>query len=174
MGGGKRRLKIGFGNVGIFDKKHERTILQVEGIIAVKDCADIGHGSRICVGERGVLTFGSNFVNTAKGSIVCCNRITFGDDVLTSWETLVMDTDFHAVIDINGISRPYTYPVIIGSSVWICNRAMVLKGAKIADGCIVGACALVAGSFMTPNTLLAGNPASERRYGVTRDKRQDC
>lgn len=174
MGGGGGRLKIGFGSVGIFDKKYERTILQIDGIIVVKDCANIGHGSRICVGEKGRLTFGSNFVNTAKCTIVCCDHIAFGDDVLISWDTLVMDTDFHGVIDINnGTSKTHIRSINIGSSVWICNRAMILKGAEIADGCIIGAYALVVGRFTTPNTLLVGNPASEHRHGVTRDKSQD-
>jgi len=85
-----------------------------------------------------------------------------------------MDTDWHGVIDINnGTSKPHIRSINIGSSVWICNRVMVLKGTKIADGCIIGACALVVGGFTPPNTLLTGNPATGHQHGVTRDKSQD-
>ena len=57
----------------------------------------IGTGSRIIVGENGHLVLGHSFVNTAKITIICFRRIEFGDNVLTSWENLIMDTDFHRV-----------------------------------------------------------------------------
>ena len=170
MGGVKpAMLKVGFGCVGIYDKKYERSILQIDGCIVLRGKATFGHGSRICVTSNGTLSIGDNFNNTAMTAIVCDNNITFGDNVLVSWDTLVMDTDWHAMQrtdtgEIFGCSKP----IIIGNNVWLCTRCIILKGGEIADGCIVGASSVVSKHFMTPNTIIVGNPAVEKRHGITR------
>lgn len=87
-------LKVGFGNVGVFDKKYERTMLQIGGTLSDKKVS-FGHGSRICVYPSGVLKFKGEFINSTSMTIICSKQITFGDGVLSSWDTLVMDTDLH-------------------------------------------------------------------------------
>lgn len=167
-GGRTAMLRIGFGDVGVFDKTYERTILQIDGRIELGGKASFGHGSRICVTENGVLSIGDNFINTAMMTITCTGRIEIGRNVLTSWNTLVMDTDWHAIRNTKtGEIRPYRAPVHIGNDVWLCVRSVVLKGSQIADGCVVGANAVVHGIFLTPNSLIAGNPATERKNDVT-------
>ena len=53
-----------------------------------------------------------------------------------------------------------TAPIKIGKEVFICARAFILPGVSIADGAIVGACALI--SRDVPEwTIWAGNPARE-------------
>lgn len=56
-----------------------------------------GHGSRICATKNGTLSIGKHFINTTITTIVCDNNITFGNNVLVSWDTLVMDTDWQAM-----------------------------------------------------------------------------
>lgn len=48
--------------------------------------------------------------------------------------------------------------IFIGNNVWIAENVVVLPGAYIADGCIVGANAVVTGKF-DKNTMIAGVPA---------------
>jgi len=88
-------IKIGFGEVGIFDKKYSRSILELSGKIIFNGNANIGHGSKISVGKDAILNLGNNFIITAESSIVCFKKITFGDNCLISWDDLFMDTDFH-------------------------------------------------------------------------------
>jgi acetyltransferase-like isoleucine patch superfamily enzyme len=118
--------------------------------------------------KPGKLILGKEFINTAAMTIVCNKEILFGNHVLTSWNTLVMDTDFHATYD---TEKKHILPsernVHIGSNVWIGTRSVILKGTDIADGCIVGACSLVSGQFNTPNTIIAGNPAQEKKHSRT-------
>lgn len=162
-------LKIGFGGVGIFDKRYERSMMQIDGDIVLQGRQfNIGHGSRICVCKGGELVLGDNFCNTAMMTIVCKKRITFGENVLTSWNTLVMDTDWHEVADLNsGKTKPKTKGITIGNNVWLGTRSVILKGSVLPDGCIVGANAVVTKAFNNENTLIAGNPARECRSGVT-------
>lgn len=158
-----KMITIGFGNVGIFDSAYERTILQIDGTLVVipkRNSVYIGHGSRICALEKAKIKFGTNFCNTAKGTICCVGNIDFGNNVLTSWDTLIMDTDWHSIQDINTLEIfSKTKPISIGNDVWIGTRAVILKGTTIPDNCIIGANSLITKSFDKTNTIIAGNPA---------------
>jgi acetyltransferase-like isoleucine patch superfamily enzyme len=170
VGGNFARLRIGFGNVGVFDKTYERSIIQIDGQITLKGKATFGHGSRICVMENGVLTIGDNFINSAMQTIVCGKQITIGENVLTSWNTLIMDTDFHQSRNVvSGELSIVSKPITIGNNVWMGTRAVILKGSDIADGCIIGANSLVSGKFEKPNSLIVGNPGIVKRENITRN-----
>lgn len=167
-GGNTAMLRVGFGGVGIYDKKYSRTILTIKGTVVLNGRATLGHGSVLSVQENATVTFGDNFCNTAEGKIVCKKSITFGDNVLTSWETLIMDTDWHAIQNtLFGEVYPCTEEIVIGNNAWICTRSTVLKGAVIPDGCIVGANTLCTKKFTEENTIIAGNPANVRKKNVT-------
>lgn len=161
-------FKIGFGTVGVFDKRYNRSILQIQGLIKLKGKASFGQGARICVNTGGILNIGERFNNTAEMTIVCYNNITIGDDVLTSWNTLIMDTDFHQTVNLESeeISE-CDAPIYIGEKVWIGTRAVILKGSSIPNGCIIGANSLINKKFMKENSLIAGNPASIKKSNVT-------
>lgn len=171
LGGVNRgMLSIGFGSVGLYDKRYQRSVLQLDGTIKLhgdsKVC--IGHGSRICIGKNGCVTFGKNFINTAQMNICCVDSIVFGDDVVTSWDTLVMDTDWHSVRNVmTSEICCRTKPIVIGNGVWLCTKSLVLKGSYIPNGCIVGAGSLVNGYFEEENCLIAGNPGHVRKKHVT-------
>lgn len=166
-------LSIGFGSVGLYDKRYQRSVLQLDGNIKLygNSKVSLGHGSRISVGKNGCVTFGKNFINTAHMNICCVDSIVFGDDVVTSWETLVMDTDWHSVRNTkNNEVGCCTKPIVIGSGVWLCTKSMVLKGSNIPNGCIVGANSLVVGCFNEENCLIAGNPGQVRKKHVTMNR----
>lgn len=163
-------IKFGFGHVGVFDKRYERSIWEVSGCIKVVGRVEMGHGSRLCVVHEGVLQFGKNFINTAKMTLICTDNITFGNDVLTSWNTLIMDTDWHNTQTVStGELRPCHRPITFGNHIWIGTRAVILKGTQIADGTIIGAGAIVTGKHGKPNVILAGNPAKEVKDDITRE-----
>ena len=159
IGGGKSGcVRIGFGNVGIFDKHYQRTVWDVSGQVLIKGNVIIGHGSRIVVGKNGVLTLGDNFACTANMSLVCFKRITIGDDVLISWDTLIMDTDFHQMVR-DGETKPKEKDVVFGNHVWIGCRTTILKGSSLPNNSVVAAGTIVRGKFIDDNVLIGGNPA---------------
>lgn len=164
-----KMVLIGFGNVGVFDKSYERTLLEIDGDLVINDNAFFGHGSRISIAKGACFQVGSNFINTAEMTLVCCKSIIFGHNVLVSWNTLIMDSDMHRMINTDTrIVYAEANQILIGNNVWLCARSVVLKGSNIPDGCIVGANSLVSRSFSTKNTLIAGNPAVEKKYNITR------
>ncbi|OJV15886.1 MAG: hypothetical protein BGO21_30395 [Dyadobacter sp. 50-39] len=151
-------IQIGYGGVGIFDKERSRTIWEVSGTVMFNGKCNIGHGSKISVSSSGTLSLGSNFVITAETSIIVQTRVEFGDNCLLSWDSLIMDTDFHKIKNDFGIQINSPKPVLVGNNVWIGCRCLVLKGAQIPSNSIVGANSLVSKVLDKQNALYAGNP----------------
>lgn len=151
-------IRIGFGNVGIFDKSKSRTILNIYGEIIFNGRADIGHGSRISINAVGKLILGDNFKISAESSIICREKITFGDNCLLSWDILIMDTDFHKITH-NGKYTNKNKKISIGEHVWIGCRCTILKGVTIANDTVISANSHIYKSFDSQNILIGGNPA---------------
>lgn len=159
-------VQIGYGSVGIFDKKVSRSIWEVSGTVTFKGKASIGHGSKICV-MNGALVLGNNFTITAESTIVTESKIEFGNDCLLSWEILVMDTDFHKVMDKSKkVLNPST-PIKIGNKVWIGCRSLILKGATIPDNSVIGANSFVSKRLERENAVYGGQPARILREEIT-------
>ncbi|WP_298397547.1 acyltransferase [Flavobacterium sp.] len=151
-------IKIGFGDVGIFDDRRSRSILDINGSLIFKGSANIGHGSKISVSEKGTLTLGDNFTITAESSIVAHLNIEFGKDCLLSWDTLIMDTDLHKIHNELGERINEEQPIKIGNNVWIGCRNLVLKGAVIPDNAVLGANSVVSKKLEVENAIYVGNP----------------
>jgi acetyltransferase-like isoleucine patch superfamily enzyme len=160
-------IQIGYGQIGIFDKKKSRSIWQVSGKVIFKGKTNIGHGSKISVAEFGLLELGNNFNVTAESSIVAHKHIQFGEDCLISWECLIMDTDFHKIYDKEKKIINSPTPIIIGKKVWISCRSLILKGTKIADNTIIGGGSLVSKDISNQSGLYAGSPVKFLKKDIT-------
>jgi hypothetical protein len=159
-------IKIGYGEIGIFDMQRSRAIWQVSGKVTFKGTANIGHGTKISVGRDAHLEVGRNFSVTAESEIVVDKNVRFGDDVLMSWNCLIMDSDGHEILDhAEKVINPPA-PILIGNRTWIGCRAVVLKGSKIADGSIIGANSVLTKDISTQPGIYAGNPIRFIRGGV--------
>jgi|SRR5579884_7521 len=93
--------------------------------------------------------------------IIAWERISIGAGTWISWNVLLLDCDWH---QIDGKLR--SAPIEIGKHVLIGAHAIVLKGVRIGDGAVVAAGAVVTRD-VPAGTLVAGNPATVRRSGVT-------
>jgi acetyltransferase-like isoleucine patch superfamily enzyme len=160
-------IRIGYGDVGIFDSKRSRTIWEVRGLVEFEGNAHIGHGSKISVGKEGALFCGDHFNITAETSIVAFKKIVFGKHCLLSWDILILDTDFHQIRDSLGELLNKDAPILIGNNVWIGSRCTILKGTVIPDGCVIGAQSLVNSSLNDAYTLYAGVPERAIKSEIT-------
>lgn len=154
------QCRLGFGTIGIIDKSKERTIWDVAGSVCFAGRVSIGPGSRIVVSNEGVLTFGDSFINTARICVICYKKISFGYQVLISWDALIMDTDFHYIgmcDKMDNLIREKE--IFIGNHVWIGCRTTILKGTFVPENSVVASNAVVTKKFMEKSILLAGNPA---------------
>jgi acetyltransferase-like isoleucine patch superfamily enzyme len=129
----------------------------------------IGHDSGIYagtlfdLGPDGEVDIG-NYC-TLVGPIISSNsRVVIGDYALISHQVVIADS-FAAVLpgnvdaldDNTGLATRST-SIAIGENVWIGAQAILLPGAHIGEGAIVGAAAVV--DFEVPAyAIVAGNPA---------------
>lgn len=157
-------IRIGFGDVGIFDKELSRSVWCVGGTVEFLGVASIGHGSKISV--DGLLTIGNNFHISAESSICVKKSVIIGNDVLVSWDVLIMDTDFHVITDENGVIINEDDPIFISDNVWIGCRSLILKGVTISFGTVIAAGAIVSKSITKPNCIVAGVPAKTVRDNI--------
>lgn len=160
-------IQIGYGDVGIFDRKKSRSIWEVNGTVVFKGKCKIGHGSKITVGANGELILGSNFTINAESSIVAFSKVQFGSNCLLSWEILIMDTDFHKLKDEVGNVLNEPSPIIIGDKVWIGCRCLILKGAVIPNNCVIGANSLLNRVLEKENSLYVGSPCKIQKENIS-------
>jgi acetyltransferase-like isoleucine patch superfamily enzyme len=156
-------IKIGFGDVGIFDRYKLRTIWEVSGCVIFHGSALFNHGARISI--HGDLIWGSNFNISSAVAIVCFKSIVFGDDIFIAWDTLIMDTDFHKIISNETIvNNPRE--IVIGSHVLIGCRCFIMKGTILADNSIVAANSVVNKEYLDENCIIGGAPAKVLKTDV--------
>ncbi|MBL4775406.1 MAG: acyltransferase [Mariprofundus sp.] len=157
-------IKIGFGDIAIFDRKKSRTVWSVGGTVEFLGTASIGHGSKISV--AGELIIGDGFRMSAESSIVAASKVVIGHGVLISWDVLIMDTDFHKVFEGERQLNP-NRTIHIGDKVWIGCRALILKGSHIPDGVVVAAATTVSRSIDECCSIVAGSPAKVIKSDIT-------
>lgn len=152
-------IKIGYGDVGIFDNKKSRSIWENRGLVYFKGIANLGHGTKVSVLTNAKLYLGENFNVTAESSIISNKEIEIGSNTLISWNCLIMDTDFHKIYDLEIQHFNFDSKISIGDNVWIGSQVTILKGVRIPNGCVIGARSVVTTTLPIPNAIYAGHPA---------------
>jgi len=125
------------------------------------------HGTFFDLGPSGELSVGDYC--TLVGAIVCSDRcIVIGSYVFIAHEVVLADTAC-AVPDqrpAEETKQHSSLSIRIADNAWIGARAVLLGGARIGKGAVVGAAAVV--DFEVPSyTIAAGNPA--RIVGAVRN-----
>ena len=122
-----------------------------------------GYGCRLEMMGSGVtLHIGKNCKMGDRVHITASESVTIGDDCLFASHIFISDTN-HGTLQDDPTTPPDSRvltadPVAIGKNVWLGEGVAVLPGAKIGDGCIVGAHAVVKGEI-PPYTVAVGAPA---------------
>ena len=135
------------------------TVWKIDGVLQLGKSFYFGCGGAIEVGENGELRFEENFNSTGKCTIICRNNIQFKKDVLVSWNTLIMDSDQHTLLNENGIGINFDDSIVIGNHVWISCNVTILKKSYINDNCVVGCNSLIQKKYNEKNVVIAGNQA---------------
>jgi acetyltransferase-like isoleucine patch superfamily enzyme len=90
------------------------------------------------------------------GVVVSSNgRVDIGSYALLSYEVILAGRDFAVP---PGDDAPPDAPIFVGDDAWIGARSVLLGGAEIGRGAIVGACSVVTGR-VPDFAIVAGNPA---------------
>jgi len=122
-----------------------------------------------------------NHVFIGPGSVICADKIVFGDHISVSWNCVFYDNDGHSLdyrkrMDDRSNELELLYrgeknrvlnkewtgveskPITVCSHVWIGMNVTILKGVTIGEGSVVAAGSVVT-SDVEPWTVVGGNPA---------------
>ena len=118
--------------------------------------------------EGAVIEIGDN-VGISGATIYARKGIYIGDNTCIGGNCKILDNDFHP-IEAEARNKLLADPeggdsdlvpakeIHIGKDCFIGCNTLILKGTKLGDGCVVGAGAVVCGSFEA-GAVIAGNPA---------------
>jgi virginiamycin A acetyltransferase len=141
------------------------------------DIEDSKRGTRIVIGAESVI---DSFVKIkpagGSGDVIIGTRVTvnsgcviytgnglqIGDDVAIAANCVFAPVNHEFSDKARKIRdqrfQPSRGGIIIGNDVWIGASCVILDGAKIADGCVIGAMSLVRGD-LPAHSISAGNPS---------------
>lgn len=148
---------------------------------------DIGEGCNI-VGLRMLIIGENNLVCFKKGVTINASTtqptvinalggktIYIGEGALLSNNIEIHTTDYHGIYNLGGKRINADKDIIIGNHVWLGLGVKILKGTKIADGCMIGAGSVLSGIYPKKNCIIAGNPAKIIKEQIFwDDQRADC
>ena len=163
VGGERNRLRIGH------DVRFEAgmEILGRDCEVVIEPGCHILGAIRIQPGVQGRLRIGAG--TTATGVALAMHEdgeIDIGADCMLSMDLYLEVSDVHPIFDgPSGRRINPPKPIRIGDHVWIGRRALVMKGADIGDGAVIGAGSVVRGRI-PPRAIAAGAPAKVLRRDV--------
>jgi acetyltransferase-like isoleucine patch superfamily enzyme len=123
--------------------------------VRIGEDSGIYHGTQFELGPDGEVEIG-RFCTIVRAIIRTNGRVSIGDHTFVADGVLIADA--HAARPPDGSPEPPAAAIEIGNTVWIGTRAILLAGARIGDGTVVGAGAVLSGEFPAGVTV-AGNPA---------------
>ena len=137
------------------------TIIEIEDNCIIEGMIRVvrGEGGRIRIGEG--TTFGAVGISLHEAG-----EINIGRDCLFSTDIHMDVSDMHPIYD--GTTRERinaAKSVQIGDHVWLGQRVLLLKGATIGSGTVVGANSTVAG-HLPSNVIAVGSPARVVRENI--------
>lgn len=180
----KIHIDNGFVAFSKFVIKGDQIIIEFDNYTKIKKCSFIFEASNCSLSVKGSRSikntrfeilddncsistgedtgFNSNRILVAGAH----NYIKIGKGCIFAENAEVWASDTHSILDLNTNKRLNPdKPIVIGDSVWVGNRAIILKGSEIGDNSIIGANSIVTQKF-NKNLLLAGAPAREIKNDV--------
>lgn len=165
---GMVQMGIGYGSYRRGEKMSSSLIMRENSELMIKGQAIFQRGGYIQIEKDARIEMGHHFNANSYFVMTTDYEIKFGEWAFLGWNNTIMGTDGHDIIDATtGEVVNDKKSIIFGNHIWLCSEAHVLKGAEIADGCIVGYGSLVTGKHTTPNTLIVGRPAKDVAYNRT-------
>lgn len=135
---------------GKMNSHHDWTYLSIDGIIVLDGNKQfIGNGCKLSIYNGATLTLGNHIFINNHTKIVCKYAISIGAYTRISWESQIMDSNFHYMVSEDGLVKKKDGNIHIGSYCWIGNRVTVQKGTVLNDYSIVASNSLVNKDFST-------------------------
>lgn len=167
-----------FGMVG-FGQRYEMTKtsmrnaqLEINGNFVVKGHIQFGPDYIVVITKSGNLEMGNFSSLGCRGKIFCTNKIVFGTHSRIGFESQVMDTNFHDLINTEtGEVYPTLKTVVLGDYNFVGNRVSIMGGTKTPKNSIIASSSLCNKDFSLEgaNILIGGIPSKLIKRNITRN-----
>lgn len=146
-----------------------------EGCVVFRGSCCIGNDCYVVVGKQGTLILGDDFKANAGVKIVAECSIIFGSHARFGWGSIMMDTNFHPLFDMEKKKYKKAYsPIVIGDYNWFGLQCYVMHGVQTPDRCIFGARSVVTrGGQFESYCVHGGSPIKVLTRNVMRDYDND-
>lgn len=170
---GMVKIGINADSFALFDHSGFIHLGSKHSVLVFKGPASISVNSKIRVCANGEICLGK-YAYIGAGVRIVCNgqNIDIGEYTRIAFETVIMNSGFHHVYNVNkqSITRT-TRSIIIGKYSWIGNRSSIAAGAALKDFSIVCSGSLINRDYTISdgeNPMLGGVPAKIIGYGFKR------
>jgi acetyltransferase-like isoleucine patch superfamily enzyme len=152
--------------------KGVRLFLDPGAMLVLSDGCEVDDGSTIAIYETGRIEIGPSSFVGHHCTLAAHRSIVLGHGAFLAEMVSVRDHD-HLVGAPPSSGRFEIEPVAIGEDAWIGSKATVVRGARVGEGCVVGANAVVLGE-LAPYTVYGGIPAKVIRQIDGRSEDARC
>jgi acetyltransferase-like isoleucine patch superfamily enzyme len=168
-----KRSMIGFGQIYEMNKSSKGiSELYLNGIMVFKGYVQFGKDYFIYIGENAYSEFGSMSSIGSDGKLICMDRIILGNFARIGYESQLLDTNFHQMIDtLNGKKYPITNPILIGNFNYIGSRVSIMSKTITPDFCTIASNSVCNKdyTFLGENILIGGVPSKLLKENISRD-----
>lgn len=153
---------------------NNRLILRRGGVYLNCEFVFFGYNNTIELGKGCVAKNASFYTEDNNNAIIIADNTHFsgkihiavtestkciiGNDCLFSSEIVIRTGDSHSILNEAGERINQAKDVIIGNHVWVGYRALITKGSRIPENCVVGTGAVVTKSIDKSGAVIAGVP----------------
>ena len=164
---------IGFGQTfELFKKEQGIAEFNLSGKVLFKGYAHFGKDCLVYIGPNSYCEIGNMFALGSRGKLISYEKIIFGKYVRIGYESQLIDTNFHAILDLktNEVAS-VTSPIQIGDYNWIGNRSTIMQKTITSNFCIIASNSLTNKdyTFLGKNILIGGIPAKLLKNNISRD-----
>lgn len=128
----------------------------------------ISNTSFCCEDDGSTIIIGNDF--TMEGGEIAAiegRKVEIGADCMFSAGIDIRNGDSHVLLSkATGQRINESHDISIGNHVWLTRNVSVLKGALIAEGCVIGHSSVVTGCCSTSYSVYAGTPARYIKEGI--------
>ena len=155
----------------IFRQSMGTAELYLEGEITFKGHVQIERDFSIYVAQYAHLEFGHMSSLGSRGKIICYESISLGDFCRIGFESQIMDTGFHKMIDLNTLQSHKNGSIILGNYNYLGNRVNIMKNTQTTDYCTIASNSVCNKDYRSLGKyiLIGGVPAKHLKSNISRD-----
>ena len=145
---------------------YQPVVIENNGVLIFQKGVQFGGGQICTMNSENVFSVHSNTKFRGEYHIVAEGRIDVGSGCAVSWNTQIMDTDIHDLLD-GEITVNKHKDVVIGNHVWIGGKTTIGKGVLIPDDTVIACNSLILKSFDEEKCVITGMPVKALKREVS-------